>query len=432
MRVRACVCGLACGALALTAVADGAPANEAAQRAALVGEVQLVSLNSTGEQADDSSELAGISRTGRYVAFTSNATNLVSGDTNHEWDVFLRDLATGLTERVSLSDADKQVRSWSGRASMAGSISGNGRYVIFISRASGLVAEDTNRRRDVFIRDRVTGTTRLVSVGTKEQQGDRDVDGAWISGNGHRACFQTQSSNLGGPKVRAKRLLLRDRRTGTTRLVAMAARECALSKAGRIVAFSTRKRLVARDRDRSTDIYVRDMLTRRLSLVTLTNSGRNVESFDGRPSISADGRFVAFSSPSRYTRNDAFDAGDDVFVRDLKRRTTVLASVDSFGDQNMSLSWRASISSTGRYVSFVSLGALVAEDTNNGRDIYIRDMVAGTTELVTVNSNVMEDLLSPSISGDGSKVAFVYDFDDLVPGDVNGRRDVFVAGIAHS
>src|SRR5947207_196032 len=140
----------------------------AAALAAGVTKVERVSVSSAGEQGNSYSSTASVSADGRYVAFQSQATDLVPGDTNGAMDIFVRDRTTRTTARVSLSSAGAQADN----GSYEPAISADGRFVAFESDARNLVPGDTNNSRDIFIRDRMSGTTERVSLSSTGAEGD--------------------------------------------------------------------------------------------------------------------------------------------------------------------------------------------------------------------------------------------------------------------
>jgi Tol biopolymer transport system component len=264
-----------------------------------------------------------ISADGRYVAFASAATNLVLGDTNGQQDIFVHDRVTGTTERVSVDSAGAQANGASGVYGL--SISSDGRYVAFQSDATNLVVGDTNNASDVFVHDRQSGTTERVSV-----------DSAGMQGNG------------------------------------------------------------------GSDY----------------------------PSISADGRYVAFVGGATNLVPGDTNGQPDIFVHDRVTGTTERVSVDSAGAQANGASDAASISADGRYVAYGSLASnLVPGDTNGVEDVFLHDRQLGITERISVNSagfqgNNLSD--GPSISGDVRFVAFYSLATNLVAGSLDGVFEVFV------
>jgi Tol biopolymer transport system component len=296
------------------------------------GETTRVSISDSGLQGNGASGAAAISRDGRYVAFTSGASNLVAGDTNSTADVFIRDLRTGRTTRVDVDSHGRQTNRASDSWDPA--LSAHGRYVAFTSSASNLVAHDTNNLADVFVRDLRTGRTTRVSVSSRGRQaaGDR-------SGNGSNA-----------PSISAN---------------------------GRYVAFhSAASNLVHGDTNRVFDIFVHDRKTHQTRRVSVSNRGAqaNAESF-GPPSISPDGRYVAFGSlASNLVAGDANDT-TDVFVYDRRTGQVILASRNTGGEQGNDGSANAvgAFSADNAFLAFSSWSSnLVDGDTNGGPDAFVR------------------------------------------------------------
>ena len=282
-----------------------------------------VSVGPGGTQANGRSPGSAISADGRYVVFGSYASNLVPGDTNHLGDVFVRDRATHVTRRVSVGPGGTQANS----DSFGGAISADGRYVAFTSYASNLVAGDTNHERDVFVRDRVAHVTRRVSVGPGGTQANSDSFGPAISANGRYVVYESSASNLvAGDTNHVNDVFVRDRMTHATRRVSVGpggaqadshTYDPAISADGRFVAYeSSASNLVAGDTNQSWDVFVRDRVahvTWRVS-VGPGEAQANNDSFD--PAISADGRYVAFYSYASNLVAGDTNLGAEVFVRD--------------------------------------------------------------------------------------------------------------------
>ncbi len=356
---------------------DGNGTRDVFVRDCLNGTTERVSVATGGAEGNGGSWYPSISADGRFVAFTSGASNLAPGDTNGFADFFVRDRLNGTTERVSVDSGGAQGDGDSYIQLTTGSISADGRFVAFLSAATNLVAGDTNGWPDVFVRDRQTGTTERVSVATGGVQGNDESGAFSISGDGHFVAFYSGSSNLGGP---AGGVYLRDLQLGTT--------EC----------------------------------------VSLASGG--APSWGTAPSLSFDGRFVAFLSGSTILIPGDTNGVADVFVRDRQLATTERVSVATGGAQGNLGSALASVSADGRFIAFMSDATnLVGGDTNAAADIFVRDRLNGTTERVSVNSaNLQGDSSSqyPSISGDGRIVAFESPASNLVAGDTNWLQDIFV------
>jgi Tol biopolymer transport system component/cold shock CspA family protein len=340
---------------------------------------ERVSVSSGGVQANGESWTPSISADGRYVAFDSDATNLVADDTNAKTDVFVHDRQTGVTERVSVGYLGE-----GNLGSLAPSISADGRYVAFESDATNLVSGDTNGVTDVFVHDRQTGATERVSVSSTGTQGDQPSYDAALSGNGRYVAFQSSATNLVADDTNAKTdVFVRDRQTGTTTRVSV-------DSAG--------------------------------AQANGTSCFRGLEAIRC-PAISADGRYVAFYSLASNLVPADTNGAQDVFVHDLQTRATTRASVDSAGYEGNDWSMQPAISSDGRYVAFDSLASnLVAGDTNTARDVFLHDRHTGATLRVSVSSASGEGdhgSLQAAISADGRYVAFSSFASNLVPGDTN-------------
>ena len=382
-----------------------------------------------------------MSADGRYVTFESEASNVVPGDTNHARDVFVRDLRSGTTERVSVATDGTQANS----DSLIPAISADGRYVAFMSDASNLVPGDTNEGWDVFVRDLRSGTTRRVSVATGGTQASlfsgSGSGSPAISGDGRYVAFDSEASNLvPGDTNRTNDVFVRDLRSGTTQRVSLAADGTqgndyseypAISADGRYVAFeSDASNLVPGDTNEGWDVFVRDLRSGTTELVSVATNGTQANSYSSAPAISADGRYVAFwSGASNLVPGDT-NEHYDVFVRDRQLGTTDRVSVASNGTQANGDSAFPAISADGRYVTFESEASnVVPGDTNHARDVFVRDLRSGTTERVSVatdGTQANSDSLIPAISADGRYVAFDSAASNVVPGDTNDLEDVFV------
>ena len=387
---------------------------------------ERVSVDSDGNEVHGESNFPSISSDGRYVAFASAALDLVAGDNNGYRDIFVHDRQTGETTRVSVdSDGNEGNGESNPGSSSSLSLSSDGMHVAFESFADDLVAVDTNPLSDMFVHNRLTGATTLVSV---DSAGVQDP-------------IPSSSSSP------------------------------SLSSHGKYVAFQSDAVLVADDDNGVWDVFVHDrdadgngtydepgpvgISTVRVSV---DSTGAQVDDPSYSPSISSDGRYVAFASDA-----DAPDlvAGDgngvsDVFVHDRDADgngtydepgpagiSTVRVSVDSAGNEVNGESNSPSISSDGRYVAFTSAATnLVAGDGNGKLDVFVHDRDAdgngtydepGPAGISTVRVSVdidgnegNGDSYAPSISADGRYVAFASDAPDLVAGDGNGKLDVFV------
>jgi hypothetical protein len=409
------------------------------------GDTSLVSVDSAGNQGDGFSAGPALSADGRFVAFSSSATNLVPGDTNGLTDVFVRDRQTGTTERVSVSSTGGEAD----QSSRSPSISADGRYVSFDSTASNLVDGDTNGFLDVFVHDRQTGTTERVSVDSAGNEGNDHSFSSYyhasLSADGRFVAFESGASNLVPDDTNATQdVFVHDLQTGNTERVSLddagieadgySGNGVAISPDGRYVGFESfasnlfppvngNPYLVAHDRQTGTNERVD---------VSSDGTAANACGTCGIGSFSSDDRYVAFFSRAQnLVPGDSND--EDIYVRDRQAGTTELVSVDSAGNQSsvFAHSHFASMSGDGRYVAWsTAVPYLVPDDTTNGTwDVFVHDRQTGVTERVDVDSagnapnGSSED---PAISADGRFVGFDSAASNLVAGDANGQYDVFV------
>jgi Tol biopolymer transport system component len=393
------------------------------------------SVDSAGVQGNNDSYHASISGDGRFVAFYSKATNLVPGDSNGVQDAFVRDLQTGVTERVSVDSAETQANGSSGNT-YSPSISGDGRYVAFESAATNLVPADTNGSWDIFVRDRQSGTTERVGV-----QGNGHSYNPSISSNGRYVAFESAATNLvAGDTNASVDVFVYDRQTFVTTRVSLdsaavqgnnGSYNAAISSDGRYVAFwSDSDNLAPGDTNTVPDVFVRDRQTGLTTRVSVDSGGAEGNGDSYEPSISADGRYVAFWSYANNLVPLDTNGVADVFVHDRQSNATTRVSVDSLGLESDNDSFELSISADGRFVAFWSnADNLVPGDTNLAADIFLRFIPDGTTRRLSVSSGGVQgnqSSFAPSISANGSRVAFESQATNLVSGDTNGFWDVFV------
>jgi Tol biopolymer transport system component len=404
---------------------------------AATGDTTRVSVSSSGAQANGDTLALSVSSDGMRVAFSSTASNLVSGDDNARADVFVHDRETADTELASVSQGGGPGNG----ESDSPSISPDGRYVAFASAATDLVPGDTNARSDIYVYDRVTGDMERVSVKSNGEEVNGDSSSPSVSTDGWEIAFSSIASDLVSSDTNARRdIFVRERRNPTTRRVSVStsgvqgdrdSHTPAISSNGRYVAFaSSATNLVLGDTNGRSDIFVHDRQTRATARVSVTSRGGQGNGDSTAPSISTDGRYVAFLSTSSNLVSGDTNARIDVFVHDRQTGETRRVSVSTAGVQGDGDATAASISPDGRYVAFASSATtLVASDDNGYGDIYVHDMRRGRTTRVSVSSIGVQatgESRAPAISNDGSAVAFVSHAPNLVIGDTNARSDAFV------
>jgi Tol biopolymer transport system component len=303
-----------------------------------------VSVASDGTQGNGLSNAPAISADGRYVTFTSNASNLVEGDTNGGTDIFVHDRVTGETQRVSVASDGTQGNGpevW--EVWIASSISADGRYVAFSSLADNLVEGDTNGAFDFFVYDRMTGETTRVSVAS---------DGTQANGT----CAFYALAPIFGPSISAD---------------------------GLYVAFSSNATNLVKGFTEYPDIYinasiyVHNQVTGETTLVSVSSDGTQANGCSWLHAISADGRYVVFSSDATNLVDGVIDGNTNIYMHDRVTGSTTLVSVSGYGQRAYNDYWGSSISADGRYLAFSSDASnLVDGDTNGVPDIFVIDLWA--------------------------------------------------------
>ncbi len=350
----------------------------------VVLETKVVSISSSLVLGDNFSRLGNppyfrggstLSDDGRYVVFQSDATNLVTNDTNETSDIFLNDTVTKTTTRVSNGINNQENNGYSSIPS----ISVNGRYFVFQSDATNLVANDTNETSDVFLYDTVTEVTTRVSNGLDGEESNAYSSTTSISDNGRYLVFDSRSTNI-----------------------------------------------VANDTNETSDVFLYDTVTETTMRVSNGLDGGESNAYSSTPSISDDGKYVVFTSnATNLVANDTNETSD-VFLHDTHISTTrrILAAINNSNSHYWPI-----ISGNGRYIIFVSSATnLVANDTNEKADIFLHDTENNTTTRVSVSSNGVEsngfsDM--PSIDDDGGYIVFSSNATNLVEIKNDNKMDVF-------
>jgi uncharacterized repeat protein (TIGR01451 family) len=441
------------GAFAVAAATGAAALLGPASAFAAHNVIEPISVAPDGAIGNDSSvvgdhlgDYGDMTPDGRFVAFASAASNLVPGDTNGVGDVFVRDRRTGVTERVSVGPRGVQGDGDSNffGIATAPAISDDARYVAFKSDASNLVKGDRNQLTDVFVRDRAAGTTERIS-------GDGGGDNPGISPDGNFVAFET--FDFDGDF--AQDIYLRDRTTGAIERISVShdgsevfgTSEDPVVANGPVVAFaSSAPNLVPGDGQSNIDVFVRDLSgpSPTTERVSVSSDEEPAGEFDTsrNPAITGDGRFVAFQSDAQnFTAVPQTGFFSDVFVRDRQGGgTTVLASPNAAGSEASGQSEDPEISPNGRFVAFASFASdLIAGTTDPDgelvRDAFVRDLTAGSTEMVSLNSAHQQatrdgnhdDVGAGPVSADGLVTLMGTQADNLFAGDNNLVNDVYVS-----
>ena len=342
-----------------------------------------VSVDSSGTEADGPTLPALISADGRFVLMVSVASNLVANDTNGVQDVFVHDRSTGVTECVSVDPSGNPGNAISGGYLAIPSISADGRFVSFVSDATNLVANRTTSGSQIFVRDRLTGITDLASVDASGNESNGQCSNSWLSADGSVVAFDSLGSNL-----------------------------------------------VAGDTNGCYDVFVHDRATGITERVSVDSAGKQANQGGDLGTVSADGQVVSFSSTSTNLVVGDKNNVEDAFVHDRRTGVTERVSVDAAGVEGNDTSYARGMSLDGQIVLVSSLASnLVSNDTNQRLDVFVRDRATGVTERISVDSsggqsNDHSDGIT--ISADGRIVAFGSWASNLVGGDTNGVSDVFV------
>ncbi|WP_164867950.1 PD40 domain-containing protein [Rhodovarius crocodyli] len=401
------------------------------------------SLASAGQQLNDTSDYADLSADGLYLVFQSDATNPSLADTNGVTDIWRQNRGTGVLERVSVSASGVEANG----ASYGAAISADGRYVVFTSMATNLVTGDTNGFADIFRKDMQTGAVLLVSLNTVGAAANSVSYGAAVNSDGRYVAFLSAASDLvAGDTNGLIDVFLRDMVTGQVRLVSLTAdgrqangsalNRVSISADGRYVVFdSNAGNLVGTDTNGRDDVFVKDMQT---GTVTRVTEGANGEQMGGgfegtlKPVISADGRYVVFATKAALLGADT-NGVMDVYRKDLLTGAVALVSTGSSGVAGNGDSYDADISGDGRYVTFTSLSStFAADDRPVSADIFRKDLLTGELLLIsiaTTGATAFGESTHSVISNDGLTVAFASTAPDLVSGDSNAVQDVFGAEI---
>lgn len=390
-------------------------------------DIITISKNVNGEDTNNGSYDPIISGNGRFVAFSSWASDLIEGDSNDAQDIFVHDRQTGKTERVSIRSDGSE----SNRESYVSSISEDGRYVAFASLADNLVPDDKNGRADIFVYDRKEKAIERVSVSTTGEEANNDSHIPRINADGRYVAFNSSATNLvpfgtkGVDDVfvydrHAKKIL----RASTSYVGGEAnggSGAPTISGDGRFVAFgSWANNLVPGDTNNVYDIFLRDMVEETIKRISIPFAGGEADGNSSYPHINFDGKFVAFhSKASNLVEGDSNDNWD-VFVHNAEKGETNSCTVKS---GNGDISSDPYINADGRFVVFSSYNSLTPDDTNGISDIFVHDAITGEIARVSRaqegGKEITEGSFGPSISSDGNFIAF-NSWNDEYP-------DVFVA-----
>lgn len=346
------------------------------------GDIVLASTSDTGVKSNGLSSDASLSADGRTVAFQSSAVNLDPGDTDRDTDVYVKDLVSG--DIVLASTSDTGVKS--NELNIAPSLSADASAVAFDTRATNLHPADTNRDQDVYVKDLVSGDIVLASTSDAGVKGNGDSIDAFLSVDGGTVAFESRATNLDPT-----------------------------------------------DTHLSSDVYVKDLISGDIILASTSDDGLVSDGDDFDAAMSADSGTVVFTSLAKNLDPADTDINHDVYVRDLARGDIVLASTSSAGAKSNGSSFAGPLSADGGTVAFSSLATnFDPADTDLNFDVYLKDLrdgdviLASTSDAGVKGNNFSGD---PSLSADGSRVAFESTAFNLDPADTRFDFDVYVKSL---
>ena len=353
-------------ALNLAPGAADAPGESVFLRDRASGQTSMVSVDSAGTSIGPSTA-GGVSADGRYVVFETPS------------DVYVRDLATGVTQRAAVGangDLPDQ-------ASVRGVLTPDGRYVAFESRASNLVAGDTNGVADVFVRDLVNGVNERVSVSTAGAQADQPCSFPSISAEGRFVAFDSRASTLVAGDPAGRDVFVHDRATGVTIRVSLGVGGAQpdhdsylplLSADGRVVAFTSEAtNLVPGDTTQGLDGFVHDLATGATARVSVATDGSEADGPSWVESISQDGRFVGITSSAPNLVAGDTNVSYDSFLYDRLACVMSRASLSAAGGEGNLNAVDAAVSADARFVAFTSAATNVVVPNPGGMQVYVRD-----------------------------------------------------------
>jgi hypothetical protein len=420
----------------------------------------LVSINSTGDGQGGNGNSPSVTSTkgdttisanGKYVVFTSHASNLVSGDTNSKSDVFVRDLANNTTERVNVSSsgvqANDNVASASGKLA---AISGTGRYVIFASRATNLIDGQTISSPQIYMRDTLTNTTTVVSQksdgtlgsGSFDSIGGVSDDGRFVTwvGTFDTGIVSTEANTqsyyvyFADLKTRTFTVLNHTAPTTGQYFVGGVAMNCD----GSLIAFASKLQLDTSDTDSADDVYMVDtrngLSTTGITTTSSTNSFNSV-----LPSLSCNGEYVVFESKdtSLITSGPVPTSNDHQYLYDRINGTITLVDTSTTGVVgNNSSNSTAGVDDQGNVVFSSTATNLIDGSTLPVSQVYLKHGDTGQTELVSRRSGGSTAsnafIYSTSLSARGKTTVYATDgpaatATNLIPSDTNGFKDVIAS-----
>jgi hypothetical protein len=409
-----------------------------------LGPVIRASVSQEGSQGNSDSAFPSLSHDGRYVAFYSSADNLVPGDSPITAHIFVRDLVANTIVNATVAQSGGFANGSSVFNTQASrtTISQDGRYVTFASDSTNLVPDHSDIYQDIYVRDLVAETNEIVTMSSTGGIVDNQSWDPSISADGRLVAFNSSATNLVNPATSSQQVFLRDLDLNQTILVSVnssgqvanwACWEGAISANGHYVVFSSdASNLANGDNNGTRDVFIRDLNSNTTNLVSVSLTGTVGNNYSGRPSVSADGRYVVFESGASDLISDDSNNHYDIFVRDTVLNQTYRVSIGLNGSQSNGESGGSNISADGRYIAFHSSATNLVSSPQvpvGNVHCYVHDRITGATSLVSKaldGSPAGQQCWYPNLAGNGSKVSFHSEASTLVANDTNNTTDVFV------
>lgn len=400
---------------------------------------ERVSLSASGEQGNDDSQVrnTSLSANGRYVAFESYADNLVPGDSNAHADIFIRDLVDGSIQRVSVNSNGIEGNAKSESPSM----SADGRYVAFHSYSTNLYEADLNYQDDVFVHDRMTGQTECVSRSMEGSTGNGRSWNPVISGNGRFVAFLSRADNLVPLDTNWNGdIFVYDRYEQIMTRVSVSSagvesnsfsEQPSISASGRMIAFTSHgSNLVADDLNGERDVFVHDLVAATTIRVSVASDGTEANAYSHQPCMAADGNVVVFTSYSDALHELDTNKNADVYLHDLRTSETDWISHGTGMTSTNKSSTQPAVTADGQMVVFqTGASNWLSGDTNGVNDIYLYHRGSGGPERISIGPDDIEPDMAcskPAISADGGEVVYHTRSGSMFEEDSNDKVDVYL------
>jgi len=391
----------------------------------------LISKNSAGEHFDKSTWNANVSADGSFVTLNTRSSNITPYDTYNNRDVYLLNRTSSSVQLVS-----GHTPSSNDSSGDIVSLSADGRYVAFSSKTTNLIADDNNNKRDIFVKDRRTGFIERVSISSSGDEGSSDSDNPSISDDGRFVVFESFSAFISADTNAKIDIYLHDRLNHITQIISKNgatesnghSTRASISATGRYVVFkSEADNLVSGDSNNKTDVFIKDLITDSIERVSVASDGSEANgAVNMSVTVSADGRYVAFRSNSTSLSSVDLNGKPNIFLRDRTAHKTTCISIPYDGTLIDGYTYNPTISDDGSVIAFEARATnLVPDDTNGYNDIFVYSLATQQIKRVTDNSND-KDSYGTSMSADGRFISYRSGATGIVTDDSNGEYDAFI------